>query len=152
MLWPKVCVSSRFKGTVSRLCARANVIFFSSKDNRTVRFPSGLHRTGFLFTFSSNILDFRRSFLSHLLNLARGTIEDSSRCCRLQGRLATRRSPSARFNCSKSSNICLICSPSSLKRLKDVNKNAISTRLIIAKVTVSQKLYYDFIALVFLNT
>ena len=37
----------------------------------------------------------------------------------------------------------------SLKRLRDINKNTISTPLIIAKV--SQKLYYDFIALVFLN-
>ena len=31
-------------------------------------------------------------------------------------------------NCSNSSNICLICSRLSLKRLKDINKNAISTR------------------------
>ena len=52
-------------------------------------------------------------------------------------------------NCSKSSNICLICSRSSLKRLKDINKNSISTRRIIARV--SQKLYHDFIAIVFLN-
>ena len=44
-------------------------------------------------------------------------------------------------NCSESSNICMICSRS-LKRLKDVNKNAMSTLWIIAKV--SQKLYYDF--------
>ena len=43
-------------------------------------------------------------------------------------------------NWSKSSNICLICSRSSLKRLKHINKNAISTLWIIAKV--SQKLYY----------
>ena len=48
--------------------------------------------------------------------------------------------------CSKSSNIC---SRSSLKRSRDINKNAISTRWIIAKV--SQKFYDDFIALVFLN-
>ena len=48
-------------------------------------------------------------------------------------------------NWSTSSNICLICSRSSLRRLKDINKNAISTRWIIAKV--SQKLYHDFIAL-----
>ena len=52
-------------------------------------------------------------------------------------------------NCSKSSDIYLICSRSSLKRLKDINKNAISTLWIIAKV--SQKLYYDFMELVFLN-
>ena len=43
-------------------------------------------------------------------------------------------------NCSKSSNIYLICSRSSLKRLKDINKNAISMRWIIAKV--SQKLFF----------
>ena len=47
--------------------------------------------------------------------------------------------------CSNSSNIC---SPSSLKRSREINKNAISTRWTIAKVR--QKLYYDFIALVFL--
>ena len=56
-------------------------------------------------------------------------------------------------NCSKISNIsayiCLICSPSSFKRLKDTNTNAISTQWIIAKV--SQKLYYDFMSLVFLT-
>ena len=52
-------------------------------------------------------------------------------------------------SCSKSSNICLICSRSSLKRLKDIYKNAISTLWIIRKV--SQKLYYDFMALVFLK-
>ena len=52
-------------------------------------------------------------------------------------------------NCSKSSNICLICWRSSVKSLKDINKNAISTRLIFAKV--SRKLDYNFIALVFLN-
>ena len=73
----------------------------------------------------------------------------------LAGPPRTRRFRSARFkdsfsdmklvsevNSSKSSNICLICSRSSLKRLKDINKNAISTPWIIAKV--SQKLYYDF--------
>ena len=47
------------------------------------------------------------------------------------------------------SNICPICSRSSLKRLKDSNKNAVSTLWTIAKV--SQELYYDFIALVCLN-
>ena len=76
------------------------------------------------------------------------------------GLLATWKARSARFKnsfsyvklvsevsyCSKSSNIC---SRSSLKRSRDINKNAISTRWIIAKV--SQKFYDDFIALVFLN-
>ena len=113
-----------------------------------------------LFTFSSNILDFRRSVSSQLKFGSRH--EDSSRFCRQQGRLETRKSRSACFknsfsnvklvpevNCSKSSNICLICLRSSLKRLKDINKNAISKRRIIGKV--SQKLFYDFIALVFLN-
>ena len=45
-------------------------------------------------------------------------------------------------NGSKSSSICLICSRSSLKRLKDRNKNAISTLWIIAKV--SQKIVLWF--------
>ena len=87
--------------------------------------------------------------------------EGSSRFYRKQGRLATRNSRSARFkngfsnvklvsevNCSKSSNIPdihMICSRSSLKRLKDKHKSAISTLRIIAKV--SQKLHYDFMAL-----
>ena len=79
-----------------------------------------------------------------------------------QGRLTTQKSHSACFknsfsnvklvsevNCSKSSNICLICSCFSLKCLKDINKNATSTLWIIAKV--SQKFQYDFLALVFLN-
>ena len=46
----------------------------------------------------------------------------------------------------KSSNIC---PRSSLKRSRDILQTAISTRWIIAKV--SQKLYYEFIALVSLN-
>ena len=145
---------------------RERHLFFSSKDNRTVILtrqdflPDRTADGDLLFTFSSNILDFRRSFSSYLKFGSRH--EDSSRFCCWQGRLATRKSRSARFknsfsnvklvsevNCSKSSNICLICSRSSLKRLKDINKNAISTLWIIAKV--SQKLYYDFMALVFLN-
>ena len=88
--------------------------------------------------------------------------EDSSRFYRKQGRLATRKSRSARFknsfsnvqlvsevNCSKSSNIHMICSRSNLKRLKGKHKSAILMLRIIAKV--SQRLYYDFMALVFLN-
>ena len=47
---------------------------------------------------------------------------------------------------SKSSNICSL---SSLKSWKDINKNAIATRRSIARV--SQTLYSDFIALVSLN-
>ena len=154
------------KGTVCRLCAVQVSSVFSWKDNRTVILtwkdflPDHTTNGDLLFTFSSNILDFRRSFSSYLKFGSRH--EDSSRFCRQHGRLATRKSRSARFknsfsnvklvsevNCSKSSNIWLICSPSSLKRLRDINKNAISTPWIIAKV--SQKLYYDFIALVFLN-
>ena len=127
-------------------CALARALSaFSSKDNRTVILiredflPDRTADGDFLFTFSSNILDFRRSVSSYLKFGSRH--EDSSRFCRQQGRLATRKSRSARFknsfsnvklvsevNCSKSSNICLICSRSSLKRLKDINKNAISTR------------------------
>ena len=45
-------------------------------------------------------------------------------------------------NCSKSSDICLICSSSSLKRLKDINKNVISTLWIITNV--SQKIILQF--------
>ena len=52
-------------------------------------------------------------------------------------------------NCCKSSNIHMICSRSSLKRLKDKHKSAISTFWMMAKV--SQKLYYDFMPIVFLN-
>ena len=91
------------KGTVSRLCARASVIcfFFSSKDNRTVIFtrqdslPDRTADGNVLFTFSSNIFDFRRSFSSYLKFGSRH--EDSSRFCRQQGRLATRKSRSAPF-------------------------------------------------------
>ena len=136
--------------------ARASSVF-SSKDNRTVILtrqdflPDRTADGDLLFTFSSNILDFQRSLSSYLKFGSRH-----------EGRLATRKSRSARFknsfsnvklvsevNCSKSSNICLICSRSSLKRLKHINKNAISTPWIIAKV--SRKLYCDFIALVFLT-
>ena len=57
--------------------ARASSVF-SSKDNRTVILtrqdflPDRTADGDLLFTFSSNILDFRRS-LSFLQNLARGT-------------------------------------------------------------------------------
>ena len=123
--------------------ARASAVF-SSKDNRTVILtrqdflPDRTADRDLLFIFSSNILDFRRS-LSSYLKFGSGH-EDSSRFYCQQGRLATRKSRSARFknslsnvkllsevNCSKSSDICLICSSSSLKRLKDINKNVIST-------------------------
>ena len=138
---------------------------FSSKDNRTVILtrqnflPDRTADGDLLFTFSSNILDFRRSLSSYLKFGSRH--EDSSRFYGYQG-LANRKSRSARFknsfsnvklvsevSCSNSSNICLICSRSSLKRLKGINRNVISTLWIIA--TVGQKSYYDFIALVFLN-
>ena len=123
--------------------ARASCVF-SSKDNRTIILtrqdflPDRITDGDLLFIFSSNILDFRRSLSSYLKSGSR--FEGSSRFYRQQGRPATRKSRSARFknrfsnlklvsevNCSKSSNICLICSRSSLKRLKDINKNAIST-------------------------
>ena len=145
--------------------ARASSVF-SSKDNRTVilarqDFLSDRTADGdLLFIFSSNTLDFRRNLSSYLKLGQRH--EDLSRFYRQQGHLATRKSLSARFknrfsnvklmsevNCSKSSNICLTCSRSSLKRWNDINKNAISTLWIIANV--SQKLYYDLMELVFLN-
>ena len=123
---------------------RERHLVFSSKDNRTVILtrqdflPDRTADGDLLFTFSSNILDFRRSLSSYLKFGSRH--EDSSRFYGYQG-LANRKSRSARFknsfsnvklvsevNCSNSSNICLICSRSCcLKRLKDINKNAIST-------------------------
>ena len=131
------------KGTVSRLCARASVICFFFKRQQkchidSTRFPSGRTADGdLLFIFSSNISDFRRSLSCYLKFDSRQ--EDSSRFYRQQGRLAIRKSRSARFknrfsnvklvsevNCSESSNICMICSRS-LKRLKDINKNVVST-------------------------
>ena len=111
--------------------ARASSVS-SSKDNRHVIltrqdfFPDRTAYGDLLLTFSSNILDFGRSFSSYLKFGSRH--EDSSRFCRWQGRLATRKSRSARFknsfsivkllsevNSSKSRNICLICSRPSLK-------------------------------------
>ena len=134
-----------FKGTVCRLCAAQVSSVFSWKDNRTVILtwqdflPDRTTDGDLLFTFSSNILDFRRSFSSYLK--FGSWHKDSSRFCRSQGGLATQKSCSACFknsfcnvklvsevNCSKSSNICLICSHSSFKHLKDINKNAISAR------------------------
>ena len=130
---------------------REHHLFFSSKDNRTVIltgqdfFPDRTANGDLLFTFSSNVLDFRRSPSSYLKFGSQR--KDSSLFYRKQGRLATRKSRSAGFknsfsivklvsgvSCFKSSNICLICSRSSLKRLKDINKSAISTLWIIPKV------------------
>ena len=130
-------------------------LFFSSKDNRTVIltrqdfFPDRTADGVLLFTLSSNILDFRlkKSFVLFRIWLAARRLI-AILIYRQQGRLVTRKSRSACFknsfsivklvsevNCSKSSDICLICSRSSLKRLKDINKNAISTLWIIAKVS-----------------
>ena len=93
--------SLKLKGTVSRLCAPRATFVFSSKDNRIVL----LTRQDFLsyhtadgvllFIFSSNVLHFRRSLSSSLKFDWRD--EDSSRFYRQQGRLATRKSRSARF-------------------------------------------------------
>ena len=109
---------------------------FFSKDNRTVILtrqdflPDHTADGDLLFTFSSNILDFGRSLSSYLKFGSRH--EDSSRFYRWKGRLVTRKSRSTRFknsffyqslNCSKSSNIFLIFSRSSLKRLKRVLAN-----------------------------
>ena len=137
---------------------------FSSKDNRTVILtrqdflPDRTVDRDLLFIFSSK--NFRLSKKSFVLykNLARGS---KTYCDFIASWAASRPEnlvPLAlktyfliwnscqRSGCSKSSNICLICSRSSLKRWKDRNKNAIS---IIANF--SQKLYYDFMELVFLN-
>ena len=78
------------EGTVFRLCldcahARASSVF-SSKDNRTVILtrqdflPGNTADGDLLFIFSSNILDFERSFSSYLKFGSRP--EDSSRFCR----------------------------------------------------------------------
>ena len=123
---------------------RERHLFFSSKDNRPVKLtrqdflPDRTADGDLLFIFSGNISNFRRNLSSYLKFGSRH--EDSSPFYRWQGRLVTRKSLSARFknrfsnmklvsevNCSKCSNICLICSRSSLKRWKDTNKNAIST-------------------------
>ena len=68
-------------------CALARALSaFSSKDNRTVILiredflPDRTADGDFLFTFSSNILDFRRSVSSYLKFGSRH--EDSSRFCR----------------------------------------------------------------------
>ena len=121
-------------------------------------FPDRTADGDLLFIFSSNILDFRRSLSSYIiiwlavrrliaiLSLA-GPPRDP-RTARFKNIFSNLKLVSE-VNCSKSSNICLICSCPSLKRLKDINKNAISTLWIITKV--SQKLYHDFMALDFLN-
>ena len=126
------------------MLTRERHLVVSSKDNRTVVltgqdfFPDRTADGALLFTFSSNNLDFRRSLSFYLKFGSRN--EHSSRFYRKQGCLATRKSRSDRFkssfsnvklvsevNCSRSSNICLIGSRSSLKRLKGINKSAIST-------------------------
>ena len=126
--------------------SRERHLFFSSKDNRTVILtrqdflPDRTADRDLLFIFSSNILDFRRSLSSYLKFGQRH--EDSWRFYRQQGRLATRKSRSACFknsfskvklasevNCSKSSDICLICSRSSLKRIKLVSPVCYMSRL-----------------------
>ena len=138
---------------------RERHLFFLLNDNRTVI----LSRQDFFPDRTSDGALFVVYSLSSYLKFG-SRHEDSSRFYdRQQGRLANRKSRSARFknsfsnvklvsevNCSKSSNIPdihMICSRSSLKRLKDKHKSAISTLRIIAKD--SQKLHYDFMALSF---
>ena len=90
-----------FKGTMSRLCARTSIICFFLKRQLNcriyaTRFPSRPHRDGdLLFTFSSNILDFRRSPSPYLKFGSRH--EDLSRFCRMLGLLATRKAPFTLF-------------------------------------------------------
>ena len=80
--------------------ARASSVF-SSKDNRTVILtwqdflPNHTADGDLLFIFSSNTLDFLRNLSSYLKFGSRH--EDLSRFYRLQGRLATRKSLSARL-------------------------------------------------------
>ena len=137
-------VQNHLKGQCPDYAHARALSVFSSKDNRTVKLtrqdflPDHTADGDLLFIFSGNILDFRRNLSSYFKFGSRH--EDSSRFYRWQGRLATRKSLSACFknrfsnvklvsevNCSKSSNICLIYSRSSLKRWKDTNKNVIST-------------------------
>ena len=124
--------------------ARASSVF-SSKDNRTVKLtrqdflPDRTADRDLLFIFSSNILDFRRSLSSYIKNLARGSKTHRDFIASWAASRPENLVPLAlktyflilklvsEVNRSKSSNICLICSRSSLKRLKDINKNAIST-------------------------
>ena len=124
-------------------------------------FPDRTADGDLLFIFSSNILDFGRSLspyiiiwlavrrLIAILSLAGPPRDPRTALSARFKNIFSNLKLVSEVNCSKSSNICLICSRSSLKRLKDINKNAISTLWIITKV--SQKLYYDFMALVFLN-
>ena len=147
-----------WRDTVPIMRTRERHLFFLLNDNRTVI----LSRQDFFPDRTSDGALFVVYSLSSYLKFG-SRHEDSSRFYRKQGRPATRNSRSARFkngfsnvklvsevNCSKSSNIPdihMICSRSSLKRLKDKHKSAISTLRIIAKD--SQKLHYDFMALSF---
>ena len=112
--------------------ARASSVF-SSKDNRTVILtrqdflPDRTANGDLLFTCSSNILDFRRSLSSSLKFGSRPkTPRDfvASRAASRPENLVPLALKTAfliklvsEVNCSKSSNICLICSRSSLKRV-----------------------------------
>ena len=129
---------STLRDSVPIMCARERHLFFSSKDNRTVKLtrqdflPDRTADRDLLFIFSSNILDFRRSLSScikiwlavrrliAIFSLA-GPPRDPKKNVFSNLKLV---SEVSHF---KSSNMCLICSRSSLKRLKDINKNAIST-------------------------
>ena len=139
-LWFSCCPLSEdgplfypIKGTVSRLCARTSVLFFfSSKDNRTVIFTRqdflpGPHRRR-RRSLSSYIiiwLAFRR--LIAILSLAGPPRDPRTALSACFKNIFSNLKLVSEVNCSKSSNICLICSRPSLKRLKDINKNAIST-------------------------
>ena len=115
--------------------ARASSVF-SSTDNRTVILtrqdflPDRTTDGDTLFTFSSNILDFRRSLWSYLKFSSRhkDSLQFYQKSCsaHFKNSFSNVKLMSA-VNCSKSSNICLIYCRSSLKHLKDINKNAIST-------------------------
>ena len=117
--------------------ARASSVFLSSKGNRTVI----LNRQDFLpDTPPTEICCLYSQVVFQTFEEVFDSRQDSWRFYRWQGHLATRKSRSVRFkngfskvklvsevNCFESSNICLICSRSSLKPLKDINKNAMST-------------------------
>ena len=135
---------------------RERHLFFASKDNRTVILtrqdflPDRTADGDLLFTF----LNFQRNLSSYSKFGSRTKTYRDFVASRAASRPKKARSASFKNNFSNVKlvsevNSSNICSRSSLKRSRDIFQTAISTRWIIAKV--SQKLYYEFIALVFLN-
>ena len=138
-IWPTFMLSCRWLKIIrpNVTCSmRERHLFFSSTDNRTVILtrqdflPDRTTDSDLLFIFSSNILDFWRSLWSYLKFSSRhkDSLQFYQKSCsaHFKNSFSNVKLVSA-VNCSKSSNICLIYCRSSLKHLKDINKNAIST-------------------------